>query len=117
MLLENKSGGRFLFYCSNCGVSNLPVQLHLVLEKGEMHMNGSRLTVRGPDGETTEDYTTEVKVGKDYWGSGHGPFIEDFYRRIQAGQMPFITPADALETTRLLEEAYTHPMSVRRRPT
>lgn len=117
MLLTNSAGGRFLFYASNCGANNLPVQMHLLLEKGELHLDGARLTIKGPEGTAFEDYTTALAVGKDYWGSGHGPFIQDFYRRIQAGQPPFITPADALETTRLLEEAYTYPMSVRRRPT
>ena len=117
MLLTDSAGSRFLFYASNCGANNLPVQMHLLFEQGEMHLDGARLTIKGPEGTTFEDYTTALAVGKDYWGSGHGPFIEDFYRRIQAGQPPFITPADALETTRLLEEAYTHPMSVRRRPT
>ena len=117
MLLTDSAGGRFLFYASNCGANNLPVQMHLLFEQGEMHLDGARLTIKGPEGTSFEDYTTALAVGKDYWGSGHGPFIEDFYRRIQAGQPPFITPADALETTRLLEEAYTHPMSVRRRPT
>ena len=117
MLLTDSAGGRFLFYASNCGANNLPVQMHLLFEQGEMHLDGARLTIKGPEGTAFEDYTTALAVGKDYWGSGHGPFIEDFYRRIQAGQPPFITPADALETTRLLEEAYTHPMSVRRRPT
>ena len=117
MLLTDSAGARFLFYASNCGANNLPVQMHLLFEQGEMHLDGARLTIKGPEGTTFEDYTTALAVGKDYWGSGHGPFIEDFYRRIEAGQPPFITPADALETTRLLEEAYTHPMSVRRRPT
>lgn len=117
MLLTDEAGGRYLFYASNCGVNNLPVQMHLALEKGELHLDGARLTVKGPEGTVLEDYTTALAVGKDYWGSGHGPFIEDFYRRIRAGLPPFITPSDALETTRLLEEAYTQPMSVRRRPT
>ena len=117
MLLTDAAGGRYLFYASNCGPNNLPVQLHLLFEKGEMHLDGARLTVRGPESTSLEDYTTELAVGKDYWGSGHGPLIEDFYRRLEAGEPPFITPADALETTRLLEKAYTDPMSVRRRPT
>ncbi len=116
MLLEDAEGGRYLFYASNCGVCNLPVQMHLSFEKGEMHLDGARLTVKGPEGTAFEDYSTALAVGKDYWGSGHGPFIEDFYRRIGAGLPPFITPADALETTRLMEQAYTREMIVRRRP-
>ena len=116
MLLSDHAGGRYVFYASNCGVKNLPVQMHLVLEKGELHLDGAHLIINGPDGTSMEDYTTALAVGKDYWGSGHGPFIEDFYRRISEGLAPFITPSDALQTTRLLEEAYTQPMSVRRRP-
>lgn len=116
MLLTDANGGRYLFYASNCSVGNMPVQMHLVLEKGELHLDGPRLTIKGPDGTALEDYTTELAVGKDYWGSGHGLLIADFYRRIAEGLPPFITPADALETTRLLEEAYTCPMSIRRRP-
>ena len=117
MLLTNGAGGRFLFYASNCGANNLPVQMHLLFEKGEIHLDGARLTIKSAKDTVFEDYTTALTVGKDYWGSGHGPFIEDFYRRIRAGVPPFVTPADALETTRLLEEAYCQPMSVRRRPT
>ena len=116
MLLMDSAGWRFLFYASNCGANNLPVQMHMLFEKGEIHLDGARLMVKGPQGTVFEDYTTTLAVGKDYWGSGHRPFIEDFYRRIRAGQPPFITPADVLETTRLLEKAYNHPMSVRRRP-
>ncbi|MBR2287854.1 MAG: Gfo/Idh/MocA family oxidoreductase [Clostridia bacterium] len=117
MLLQGPDGERYLFYASNCGVSNLPVQMHLTFEKGEMHLHGALLTIKGPEGTVTEDYTTALAVGKDYWGSGHGPFIEDFYRRLLAGDPPYITPADGRETTRLMEEAYTQAMTVRRRPT
>ena len=116
ILFTNAQGGRFLLYCSNCGVSNMPVQLHLIFERGEMHMDGPRLTIKKPSGTLFEDYATETKVGKDYWGSGHGPFIADFYSRLQAGQPPFITPDDGMESTRLMEEAYLSSAQGRRRP-
>ncbi len=116
ILLENKDGGRFLFYCSNCGIANMPVQLHLMLEKGEMHMDGSRLTIKGPEGVRLEDYTTEVKIGKDYWGSGHGALIENFYSQLSKGAQPLISPEDGMETTRLMEEAYLSSSHIRRRP-
>ena len=116
ILLENKDCGRFLFYCSNCGIANLPVQIHLMLEKGEMHMDGARLTIKGPEGVRLEDYTTEVKVGKDYWGSGHGALIENFYSQLAKGAQPLISPEDGMETTRLMEEAYLSSSHIRRRP-
>ena len=116
ILLENASGGRFLFYCSNCAPANMPVQLHLVLEKGELHMDGSCLTVRRPEGVTHEDYGTEVKVGKDYWGSGHDALIDDFYTSLSKGGRPLISPEDGMETTRLVEAAYRASAEIRRRP-
>ncbi|MBR1585766.1 MAG: Gfo/Idh/MocA family oxidoreductase [Clostridia bacterium] len=116
MLLTDRRGGRYLFYASNCFVSNLPVQMHLIFERGEMHLDGPRLTIKAQGETQTEDYTTALAVGKDYWGSGHGPFIADFYRRLAAGEGPFITPEDALQTTQLMEQAYLDSMQTRRRP-
>ena len=116
MLLENREGGRFLFYCSNCAPANMPVQLHLILEKGELHMDGSCLTVKGPEGTTFEDYSTETKVGKDYWGNSHDHLIQDFYSSLAHGKSPLISPEDGMDTTRLLERAYLSPSHIRRRP-
>ncbi len=116
ILFTNARGGRFLLYCSNCGVGNLPVQMHLVFEKGEMHMDGARLTVVRPEGAVFEDFSTENAVGKDYWGMSHDLLIADFYRCLTEGREPFITPADALESTRLMEEAYRSTAEARNRP-
>ena len=116
MLLENEMGGRFLFYCSVCGTGNMPVQLHFTLEKGELHMDGSRLAIVGPQGTLLEDYATETKVGKDYWGSSHELLIREFYRALKAGKAPYVTPADALETTRIMAQAYQADSVLRKRP-
>ena len=116
ILLENERGGRFLFYCSNCGVSNLPVQMHLILERGALHMDGSRLAIQSPSGTVYEDYTTETKVGKDYWGSSHGLLIDQFYSQLAKGEAPLISPEDGMETTRLMEKAYHTAAPLRRRP-
>ena len=115
LVMTDAAGHRMLFYCTNCGVSNLPVQLHLNFEKGELHLDGSRLTVKTPDMTALEDYSSKVKVGKDYWGSGHGPFVEDFYRRLAAGLPPAITPEDALATMTLMDQAYGAETTLRRR--
>lgn len=116
MLLENKAGARFLFYCSNCAAGNMPVQLHLLLEKGELHMTGEQLTIIGPTGVSFEDYATGAKIGKDYWGNSHTHLIADFYDRLVQGEKPFILPEDGMETTRLMEEAYLSASTIRRRP-
>ena len=116
MLLENGAGARFLFYCSNCAAGNMPVQLHLLLEKGEMHMTGEQLTILGPDGVSFEDYATDTKIGKAYWGNSHTHLIADFYLRLVRGEAPFILPEDGMDTTRLMEQAYLSASTVRRRP-
>ncbi|MBQ8092469.1 MAG: Gfo/Idh/MocA family oxidoreductase [Clostridia bacterium] len=115
MLLTGPEGSRILFYASNCGVSNLPVQMHLTFEKGELHMNGGVLTIRDAEGVRTENYTEETAIGKDYWGSGHGPLIADFYEHLQSGRAPAILPADAMETMELLTAAYESDSVIRRR--
>ena len=94
----------------------MPVQMHLTLEKGEMHMDGSRLTVIGPAGAVFEEYSTLPQVGKDYWGNSHEHLIKDFYDRLQAGKPPFVTARDALETTRIMDQAYHCSAEIRKRP-
>ena len=116
MLLENDRGGRFLLYCTVCAVGNMPVQMNLKLEKGEMHMDGSRLTIVKPEGTLFEDHSTVAGVGKDYWGNSHVHLIREFYRSLQAGEAPYVTPADAMETTRIMEHAYLSASEIRRRP-
>lgn len=116
MLLTDARGGRYLFYASVCAADNLPVQIQLIFEQGEVFMRGSRLTIETADQTVTEDYSSGPTVGKAYWGAGHDVLIADYYDRLQRGEKPFITPEDALETTRIMEQAYTFHSENRRRP-
>ncbi len=116
MLLRDSRGGRYLFYCSNCGTGNMPVQIHLTLEKGEMHMNGSLLTVQSAEGVRTEDFSAENVVGKDYWGSSHTHLIRDFYQSLAENREPRVTAESAMKTMRLLDQAYRSRAAVRNRP-
>ena len=115
MLLENSAGNRFVFYCTNCASANENIYIHLMLEKGEMHMDGARLTLLTEDGARVEDYSAGKGVGKDYWGAGHDQFITDFYARLAAGKPAFVTSADALETTRIMDAAYHGNAPIRHR--
>ena len=116
MLLTTGSGARLLFYASNCGVGNTPVQLSLKCEKGSILMLGNRVTVTWQDGrQESEDFSAGFTWGKDYWGSGHGFLIEDFYRCLKAGEPFPIGPEEALKTTALLEAAYTADHAKERR--
>ncbi|MBR3015851.1 MAG: Gfo/Idh/MocA family oxidoreductase [Clostridia bacterium] len=115
MLLVNQAGNRFVFYCTNCAATNENIYLHLTLEKGELHMDGARLTVITENGAALEDYSTGKGVGKDYWGDGHDHFITDFYRRLGEGLPPFVTAEDALETMRVMDAAYHGNAPIRHR--
>lgn len=117
MLLTTKTGARILFYASNCGVGNTPVQISLKCEKGDILMLGNRVTLtrKGSEPEI-RDFTSGVVWGKDYWGSGHGLLIEDFYRCLREGEEFPIGPQEALKTARLLEAAYHSQTQERRRP-
>ncbi len=116
MLLENERGNRFIFFCTNCASGNQNILLNLILEKGEMHMDGARLTVVSPDGVTCEDFSAGPGVGKDYWGAGHDLLISSFYAALAAGKAPYITAQDALETTRIMDAAYHSASILRKRP-
>ena len=117
MLLTTRSGARLLFYASNCGVGNAPVQLSLTCEKADVLLLGSRLTLAWKDGrEEHEDFSVRPACGKDYWGNSHGALIEDFYRCVRAGEPFPIGPEEALKTTALLEAAYTRQAEPRWRP-
>ena len=115
MLLENEAGNRFVFYCTNAASANENIYLHLMLEKGELHMDGARLTVITQESAKLEDYSTAAGIGKDYWGAGHDHLIADFYCCLSRGLPPFITARDALETTRLMDGAYHSTASSRHR--
>lgn len=115
MLLKDKDGGRYLFYASNCGVGNTPVQISLKCENGDIRLYGNRVTVKMKDGRSfDEDYTSGFTFGKDYWGSGHGFLIEDFYRSIHEEKPFFICGEEAMKTTYLIEKAYTQHCEQRR---
>ncbi|MDD3335675.1 MAG: Gfo/Idh/MocA family oxidoreductase [Eubacteriales bacterium] len=60
MLLTPSSGARFVFYASNCSEVNTPISLTIKCEKGELYLYGNVLTIKSPNGVTTEDYTSGI---------------------------------------------------------
>lgn len=99
-------GERLLFYASNCYVKNAPVELEIVCEKGSVKMTGN-VVVTDEDGEITQtDYSSGTVLGKDYWGSGHGFLIQDFYNCIQKGQAFPVSGEEAIVSVKLLDAVY-----------
>ncbi len=82
-----EGGQRAIIHTTNNYVADAPVELELRFEKGILRLYGSKL-YQIQDGEFIKIPVPEKKVtiGKDYWGSGHGAQVEDYYRAIRAGE-------------------------------
>lgn len=106
VLMTGSEGQRLLFYATNCYVKNAPVELEIICEHGSVKMTGN-VVVTEKDGEiTTQDYSSGTVFGKDYWGSGHGFLIDDFYRCIRENQPFPVGSKEAMVSVKLLEAVY-----------
>ena len=78
-----------LFYATNKYVSNAPVMIEIVGERGTVRMEEQNLTVTMNDG-LRKYYSWEGKIGsgKSYWGVSHGVCIADFYAALRENR-PF----------------------------
>lgn len=106
VLMQGTDGERILFYASNCYVKNAPVEIEIIGTGGSVRMVGNQ--VFAEIGETTEhrDYSSGAVHGKDYWGSGHGLLIEDFYECIRTGRPFPVSGEEAMATVELLAAVY-----------
>lgn len=104
--MTGKNGERILFYASNCYVTNAPVELEIICEKGSVKLVGNLVTTTLDGQSTSHDYSSGTILGKDYWGSGHGFLISDFYRCIREDKKFPVGAEEAIESVRLLEAVY-----------
>ena len=58
-----------------------------------IHTDGSR---------EEKDFARRETLGKDYWGSGHGRCIDDFYGCLRRGEKPPIPPSSVKDTAELM---------------
>ena len=107
VFMTGPDGERFIFYCTNCYVKNAPVELEIVCENGSIRMVGNLVTTE-LDGKTeTKDFSSGTVFGKDYWGSGHGFLIEDYYNKLASGERFPISGEEAIVSVQLLHAVYT----------
>ena len=106
VFMTGSAGERFVFFCSNCYIKNAPVELEIVGEKGNIHMIGNVVTTEQNGQTTTRDFTSGTVYGKDYWGSGHGFLIEDFYQKLAKGERFPISGEEAIVSVKLLDAVY-----------
>lgn len=106
ILMTGSEGQRILFYASNCYVKNAPVELEIICENGSLKMIGNEVITEKNGEITKRDYSSGTVLGKDYWGSGHGFLIDDFYRCIRTGEEFPVSGEEAMVSVRLLEAVY-----------
>lgn len=106
ILMTGANGERLLFYASNCYVKNAPAEIEIICESGNLKMKGSKVTTELEGTVTETDFSSGVVLGKDYWGSGHGFLIRDFYDCIETGRTFSVSGEEALVSVRLLEAVY-----------
>lgn len=107
VFMTGPNGERLVFFCTNCYVKNAPVELEIVCENGSIRMVGNLVTTE-LDGKTeTKDFSSGTVFGKDYWGSGHGFLIEDYYTKLAVGERFPVSGEEAIVSTRLLHAVYS----------
>lgn len=102
---ENGAAGSFFF--TNTYVTDSPVRLELVFEKGTAVINGATGEISFSDGgrltaDKVENYGDRC-FGKDYWGVGHAAQIMAFYDEEDLG---YSNLKEALKTQELLCAVY-----------
>jgi len=106
LMLTGPDGEHMLFYASNCYVKNAPVEVEIICEEGSMKLTGTVLSVTKNGKTETKDYSSGNVYGKDYWGSGHGFLISDFYDCVRTGRKFPIGGTEASHAVSVLEAAY-----------
>ena len=103
VLMTGQKGERLLFYATNCYVKNAPVELEIICENGSVKMTGNVVVTEKDGTIVSKDYSSGTVLGKDYWGSGHGFLIDDFYRCIEENRRFPVGGEKAITSVRLLE--------------
>nr|WP_314458694.1 Gfo/Idh/MocA family oxidoreductase [uncultured Clostridium sp.] len=106
ILMTGEHGERLLFYATNCYVKNAPVELEIICSRGSLKLVGNQVVTESDGRVEKEDYTSGTVLGKDYWGSGHGELIRDFYDCIETGRPFPVSGEEALKMVKLLEAVY-----------
>ncbi|MGG6310854.1 Gfo/Idh/MocA family protein [Paenibacillus macerans] len=110
--LQFAGGARALFYATNAYLTNSPVELELVFERGTLYQRSECLYLSSDGRETrlceppaTLDESGQVS-GKSYWGSSHRLLIADFYDHIRTGSPFWINGTEGIKSLRLISELY-----------
>lgn len=90
-----------LFYASTAYPSDAPVLLEIQLEKAALRIEGSGLEILSGTDVRRLAFPTPETLGKGYWGNGHLPCIQDFYRCMEEGR-PYPNRLENVRDTAML---------------
>ena len=106
MLLTHAGGVRTSFYATLTAPQHRPVEIELDCEHAYVTLRNG-LTVAWNDGRVDRYEERQVPSGgRSYWGVSHELLIRDFYGRLADPEPFWISPADALESLRILKKTY-----------
>lgn len=101
---ECENGVRFNFFATNSGACDLPVQIQVKLNNGDLvdAQNDQFCLNHTPISSSAESEA----VGKQVWGNGHLALISDFYDCIQTNQKFSIDAEEAGKVIRMILAMY-----------
>lgn len=107
VFMTGPDGERFTFYCTNCYVK-MP---RLSWKSSARTAASAWWAILSPPSWTAKPrrrtFPPARMFGKDYWGSGHGFLIEDYYNKLASGERFPISGEEAIVSVQLLHAVYT----------
>ena len=101
---ECENGVRFNFFATNTAVSDLPVQIQIKLNNGDMiHAQKDRFYLNDQLIGSADEAKTD---GKQVWGAGHRALVADFYECIQMKKHFALDVREAGKVVRMILAAY-----------
>jgi predicted dehydrogenase len=104
-LLTKDDGMRYTFYATTCNSKNLPVELVLRLEGGDVLLVLPKSVLL--NGKTIFEAGAGASVmGKSYYGSGHTPLFADYYGCLEDGRKFAIDGKEGAKVMKLIFGVY-----------
>ncbi|MGG4551429.1 Gfo/Idh/MocA family protein [Paenibacillus humicus] len=106
-IFKFKSGLRAILYATNTHVTNSPIEIEVVFEKGRLLLQDDTLyLIKDKQMQVLIHKNEQKKLGKSYWGYGHEILINDFYEHILHNKAFEINGHEGYETLKLVKAIY-----------
>lgn len=105
-ILYFDSGAKGVFQATNNYVKDEPYNLELLFKNAHYRYADGRLYEILENGVNILAVDESVKVGKNYWGTGHKTVIRDFYNVLTGNEGQYTDVRDAYETMKTIFTIY-----------